>query len=99
MDEQASSRASDADTPTKGDKISPDTPTKGDKSRHFRPTQLVTSPELGVLVELAPATHDEIERMARTTGVGARRMLERLIEHGMNRWHEARQAGRLTSLW
>jgi len=37
--------------------------------------------------------------MARTTGVGARRMLERLIEHGMNRWHEARQAGRLTSLW
>ncbi len=62
----------------------------------FRP---IVAAEERVLVELSPATHDEIERMARATGVGARRMLERLIEHGMNRWHEARQAGRLTSLW
>jgi len=59
----------------------------------------IAAAEEGILVKITPATHDEIERMARTTGVGARRMLERLIEHGMNRWHEARQAGRLTSLW
>ncbi len=88
MDERPASRAGDADTPT-----------KGDKSRPCWQGRPVTTPEPGVLVELTPATHDEIERMARTTGVGARRMLERLIEHGMNRWHEARQAGRLTSLW
>jgi hypothetical protein len=55
--------------------------------------------EADVLVGISPATYSEIESLARATGVGARRMLDRLIEHGVNSWHEARQAGRLTSLW
>jgi len=86
VDERAPSRAGDPSLMG----------TNRDSLGHFRPA---VAPESGVLVELTPATHDEIERIARMTGVGARRMLERLIEHGMNRWHEARQAGRLTSLW
>ncbi len=74
--------------------------TKGDESRQFRGSEVGTEAgDTEVLVGISPATYSEIERLARATGVGARRMLDRLIEHGVNSWHEARQAGRLTSLW
>ncbi len=69
---------------------------KEDKSG---PCETSDAAEYMVLVEISPNKHDEIERMARLTGLGARRMLDRLIEHGMDSWHEARRRGWLTHLW
>lgn len=52
-----------------------------------------------MLVEISTDTHSTIEHMARVTGVDVRRMLDRLIEHGAAVWHQARQDGRLSTLW
>ncbi len=86
MDERP---ASDADDPSL-------IGTNRDKTGPFSP---IVATEEGVLVGISPATYREIESLARVTGMSARRMLTRLIAHGVVSWHEARQAGRLTSLW
>lgn len=57
------------------------------------------SGDADVLVGISPTTYSEIERLARATRMSTRHMLARLIEHGVTSWHEARQAGRLTSSW
>ena len=66
-----------------------------DEDPHAR----ASSHHSAVVMEILPATRRAIERMAWETPMTPQRLLDRLIEHGMNRWHEARQRGDLSGWW